>query len=228
MVRRRKNIPPPPPPPFLGGSSTSSSRSSDVRTSMRSGKILSIPADALVYMFPEYFAKKATFGGFKAPYASVKVSHNSLFKSMVTATLAYLLHSGVAMAKLIKVGRIFKHEEIVLVKLKQFRQSDYGVLTWCLSGKNTREAKLVNCVMSVIGSDKSSPDKEYIRTVYNYSVKKHVKIRSNLDLEKYRREAQQLYSIWIQQKQAYPRIYYVAEDNAMRAANACKPRDYDY
>jgi len=68
---------------------------------------------ALVYMFPDLF----------------KIEGAPSSVPMVAATVFALDHDGVARMHPSKRGRFFKKDTVVLVKQRNFRQRDYGVLS---------------------------------------------------------------------------------------------------
>ncbi len=213
--------PPPPPPPPRYPSGYPSSPYSQRRQPYQYGKPISVSAEALVYLFPEYFAKRVRIGGFKAPYANVKVSHKSLYKALITVPIAYMEYMRVADLRIVRVGKIFKHDEAVLVKLANFDPADYGLVSGELSTVPIgHSVNLERSIYLVFMGDYSEPEKEYIKYVYRYRVKGNIRIDSQWDLARYRREAETLYGIWMNQRGIKPRAYSVAEKDAEKAANA--------
>ncbi len=212
--------PPPPPPPQYPGSHPSSPYGQRGHP-YQYGKPISVSPDALVYLFPEYFAKHARLGGFKAPYANVKVSHKSLYKALITVPIAYMEYMRVADLRIVRAGRVFKHDEAVLVKLANFNPADYGLVSGELSSVPIGySVKLERSIYLAFMEDCDEPEKEYIDYVYRYRVKGNIRIDSPWDLARYRREAETLYGIWTNQRGMKPRAYSVAEKDAEKAANA--------
>ena len=211
--------PPPPPPPYPGYRSPSTYRRE--KQPYQYGRPISVSPDALVYLFPEYFAKRARLGGFKAPYANVKVSHKSLYKALVTVPIAYMEYMRVVDLRIVRKGRLFKHDEAVLVKLAEFNVQDYGLVSGVLGSVPVGySADLRRCIYIAFFEDSYNPEKEYIRDVYRSRVKGRIRIDSQWDLARYRREAETLYGIWVRQRGMKPREYSVAEKDADKAADA--------
>lgn len=216
------NPPPPPPPPphpqYPGG--YPSSPYGRGGKPQQYGKPISVSPDALVYLFPEYFAKPARLGGFKAPYANVKVSHKSLYKALITVPIAYMEYMRVADLRIVRVGKVFKHDEAVLVKLSNFNPGDYGLVSGELSSVPVGySVYLRRCIYTAFMEDSDDPEKEYANYVYRYRVRGNIRIDNQWDLARYRREAEILYGIWMNQRGMKPRAYSVAEKDAEKAAN---------
>lgn len=214
-------LPPPPPDYPQPGYRQPIEDTSASRKPYQPMGLLTIPPDALVYLFPEFFAKRVHIGGFKAPYANVKVSHKSLYKALITAPLAYMEYMRVADLRLGKRGKVFKRDKVVVVKIADFRGFDYGLISAPLKGATVGYFKdLFDCIYGLFVTDVSEPVKYYIDMVYRYKVKGKIRIDGQWDVARYRREAETLYGIWIRQRGMKPRIYSVAEKDAERAANA--------
>ncbi len=223
------NPPPPPPPPPPPGSSPGRYPYNPYyrgQPVFNQGKPITVSPDALVYLFPEYFAKPVRIGGFKAPYANVKVSHKSLFKAMVTVPLAYMEYMRVADLRLVKKGRLFKSDAVIVVKLAPFNAVNYGLVSGVLSSVGVGQwVELERCVSLVFMEDVYEPEKYFIDRVYKYRVRGQIRIDNQWDLARYRREAEALYNIWMQQRGMKPHVYRVAEKDAEKAANTRRKGD---
>ncbi len=205
--------PPPPPPGFLDNRSVGKSLGDDIKVT----DVISLPPDALVYLFPEMYARSVSVGGFKSPYSGVKVSHRSLYHAMVTASLAYMLYTGVGTARLVSVGRIFKHYEVEVSKLRRITGSQ-GLIAYVLNRKGIGESmRLIDMIGEVIGMNALEPDKVFIRRVYNKHVKGKVNVENVYEIARYRVDAEKLYSIWANLRANNQLLYNTAVKDAERA-----------
>ncbi len=216
---------PPPPPPELFGSSTGSNgpeefgepnRRVDVASGIGAG--FSLPPDALVYLFPEFFASKCMIGGFKSPYSGARVSHSSLYKALVSVSVAYMVYSRIASARLVSVGRIFKHNEVELVRRAKNIPNSQALLASPLRGvKIGNSIRLVELIGRVIGGLTESPDKKYIEAVGSIKVESRINPRDRGVVARYKGEAERLYNLWMRQKQSDPLLYRIVVNDADRA-----------
>ncbi len=231
MVNRYPLPPPPPPPDFLEDSSgvesgRAGNRSMDYRGF---GEEFTIPPDGLVYLFPELFASTTLIGGFKSPYSGTRVSHHSLYKALVSVSLAYMLYTGVASTRFVSVGRIFKHDEIEVIKNRSRIPDSQPLLAYPLRNIGVGESlNLINLIGVVIGGLVEDPDKVYINRVGSLHVETRVDPRDRNSVARYKWEADRLYSLWMGLKQRNPLLYRVVEGNADRAYKKYRRVETEY
>ncbi len=236
MVGDRR-LPPPPPPELLGSSTVPSSPEGFIeantnikrRDSPRISSGFSLSPDALVYLFPEFFASRCTFGGFKSPYSGARVSHSSLYKALVSVSVAYMIHSHIASAKLVSVGRIFKHNEVELVRRARSIPNSQALLASPLRGVRIGASiRLIELIGRVIGGLTENPDKKYIEAVGSIKVETYINPRDRGIVAKYRGEAEKLYNLWIKQKQSDPLLYRIVVNDADRAYKKYRYVEVEY
>ena len=215
----------PPPPPELLGSSTDSSIPEGFSEPSNKGVAaprisagFSLPPDALVYLFPEFFASRCMIGGFKSPYSGARVSHSSLYKALVSVSVAYMVYSRIASPRLVSVGRIFKHNEVELVRRARSIPNSQPLLASSLRGvKIGNSIRLIELIGRVIGGLTESPDKKYIEEVGSIKVESRINHRDRGVVARYRGEAEKLYNLWMRQKQSDPLLYRIVKNDADRA-----------
>jgi len=91
---------------------------------------LTLSPAGLVFLFPEFFAQKASIGGFKSPCSGIKIKHDKMLEAMAVSTFAYMEHRGVIRVVPTKRGRIFKRNTLAVVKQKNFDPRRYGYLSY--------------------------------------------------------------------------------------------------
>jgi|GEM_PF-864995 len=191
---------------------------------------------AIAYLFPEYFSRRTSIGGFKSPCNNIKVKHDDLFYSMFILTLLAMEERRLIRFYTYKEGRIFKRTRIGIYKTNSFGQIDFGYMGRRLArmypSTNISAASVILENIEV-----NYPIKYFIGQVYRYDIcgrnlfwrddpKKPICERIMI----YRGEAERLYNLLNQFRSYRNYEYKLLEGEAYSAISSMKPEreDYDY